>query len=151
MPTVASGQTLSVTSGQTSTGVIVDSGGTLDVLFGGKVSSTVDSGSLQIMSGKSIAATIYSGGFEQILAGIDSLTTISSGGFAQVHSGATAIGTKIEGFQRVEGKASGAKVSSSGDQSVESTGTAISTTVSSGGQQDVFFRRQRGRHHGHGL
>ena len=47
MTTVASGQTLSVTSGQTSTGVIVDSGGTLDVFAGGKVSSTVDSGFVQ--------------------------------------------------------------------------------------------------------
>ena len=46
MTTVASGRTLSVTSGQTSTGVIVNSGGTLDVLVGGRVavlSTTVPS------------------------------------------------------------------------------------------------------------
>lgn len=51
MPTVASGQTLSVTSGQTSTGIIVDSGGTLDVFSGGKVSGAVDSGFVNISGG----------------------------------------------------------------------------------------------------
>jgi autotransporter passenger strand-loop-strand repeat protein len=39
MPTVANGQTLNVSSGQTSTGVIVDFGGTLDMFFGGGVRS----------------------------------------------------------------------------------------------------------------
>jgi autotransporter passenger strand-loop-strand repeat protein len=104
MTTVASGQTLSVTSGQTSTGVIVDSGGTLDVLAGGKVISTVDSGSVN------------------------------------VSSGGTDIGTKILslGLQEVEGKATGTKVFSGGGQNVELTGAAISAVVSSGGQQSVF-------------
>jgi autotransporter passenger strand-loop-strand repeat protein len=82
MTTVASGQTLSVTSGQTSTGVIVDSGGTLDVFAGGKVSSTVDSGFVNVSGGKAVSTIVVSDGVEQVLAGIDSLTTISSGGFA---------------------------------------------------------------------
>jgi len=81
---------------------------------GGKVSSTVDSGFVNVTGGKAVSTIVVSDGVEQVLAGIDSLTTISSGGFAFVNSGATAIGTKIEGFQRVEGKATGAKVSSGG-------------------------------------
>jgi autotransporter passenger strand-loop-strand repeat protein len=71
MTTVASGQTLSVTSGQTSTGVIVDSGGTLDVLFGGKVSGTVDSGFVNVSGGKAVSTIVVSDGVEQVLAGID--------------------------------------------------------------------------------
>ena len=138
MTTVASGQTLSVTSGQTSTGVIVDSGGTLNVFAGGKVSSTVDSGFVNVSGGKAVSTIVVSGGVEEVVAGIDSLTTISSGGFAFVSSGGTAIGTKIEGFQRVEGKATGAKVSSGGDQTFQFTGTAIGTTVYSASQQEVF-------------
>ena len=147
MTTVASGQTLNVTSGQplpplspslTSTGVIVDSGGTLDVFAGGKVSSTVDSGFVNVSGGKAVSTIVVSGGVEEVVAGIESLTTISSGGFAFVSSGGTAIGTKIEGFERVEGKATGAKVSSGGDQTLQFTGTAIGTTVYSASQQEVF-------------
>ena len=138
MTTVASGQTLIVTSGQTSTGVIVDFGGTLDVFAGGKVSSTVDSGFVNVSGGKAVSTIVVNGGVEQVVAGIDSLTTISSGGFAFVSSGGTSIGTKIEGFQRVEGKATGAKVSSGGDQTVQFTGTATGTTVYSASQQEVF-------------
>ena len=74
MPTVASGQTLNVTSGQTSTGVIVGSGGTLDVFFGGKASSTVDSGFVNVSGGRAISTTVVSGGMEEIVAGVDSLT-----------------------------------------------------------------------------
>lgn len=55
MPTVASGQTLNVTSGQTSTGVIVDSGGTLNVRFGGKVSGTVDAVSSMSVAARPLA------------------------------------------------------------------------------------------------
>jgi len=72
MTTVASGQTLNVTSGQTSTGVIVDSGGTLDVFAGGKVSSTVDSGFVNVSGGKAVSTIVVSDGVEQVLAGIDS-------------------------------------------------------------------------------
>jgi autotransporter passenger strand-loop-strand repeat protein len=50
MTTVSSGQTLIVSSGQTSTGVIVLSGGTLEVLSGGSVVGTVDSGGNDFIS-----------------------------------------------------------------------------------------------------
>jgi len=158
MTTVVNGQTLSVTSGQTSTGVIVDFGGLLKVLFGGTISSTIDSGSVDVSSGgkavattvaeifevfsggRSIATTIVSGGNEQVMGGVDSLTTISSGGFAFVNSGATAIGTKIEGLQHLGGKAVGGTIFSGGQQvvfGVFGAGLAVSALVSSGGTEIV--------------
>jgi autotransporter passenger strand-loop-strand repeat protein len=51
MPTVSSGGTLNVSSGHTSTGMIVDSGGTLNVLSGGKIITTIDSGSVEVFGG----------------------------------------------------------------------------------------------------
>jgi autotransporter passenger strand-loop-strand repeat protein len=49
--TVLPGHTLNVGAGQTSSGVIVDAGGTLNVLSGGTVSSTIDSGLVNVSSG----------------------------------------------------------------------------------------------------
>ena len=61
--TVLPGHTLNVSAGQTSSGVIVDSGGTLNVLSGGTVISTIDSGSVNVSSGgKAVDTTVASGG-----------------------------------------------------------------------------------------
>jgi hypothetical protein len=88
MTTVANGQTLSVTSGQTSTGVIVDFGGLLKVLFGGTISSTIDSGSVDVSSGGKAVATTVAEIFEVFSGGRSIATTIVSGGNEQVTSGA---------------------------------------------------------------
>jgi len=48
--TVSSGQTYSVSSGQTDIGDIVLAGGTLDVLSGGVISNTIDSGTTVVGS-----------------------------------------------------------------------------------------------------
>jgi autotransporter passenger strand-loop-strand repeat protein len=48
MPIVTSGQTLDIDNGESSNGVIVVSGGTQEVLFGGTVNGTVDSGGIDV-------------------------------------------------------------------------------------------------------
>ena len=57
--TVSSGQTLTVSSGQTSSGVLVSRGGTLNVLSGGTVSGAIiDSGGTERVSGTDIGGTL---------------------------------------------------------------------------------------------
>lgn len=63
--TVLPGQTFTVGAGQTSSGVIVNAGGTLNALSGGKVISTIDSGLVNVSSGgKAVSTTVASGGTE---------------------------------------------------------------------------------------
>src|SRR5262249_55305256 len=67
----------SVTSGATSSGIIVSGGDTFDILSAGVASSTfVDGGGL---------VTVHSGG-------IASDTTVSSGGLAELQGGASTLG-----------------------------------------------------------
>ena len=68
MPTVSNGRTLSVTSGQTSDGVIVLAGGTLDVLFGGTVSNTLDS-SEDLIYGRAVSTMVELLGGENVYSG----------------------------------------------------------------------------------
>src|SRR5262249_22600064 len=114
---VSSGQTHDVSSGQTETGDIVLSGGTLDVLSGGTISSTHDSGTINVLAGGSAFDTaIYYGGSETVSAGgIDQSARISGGtqyvyglatgdinyGFQFVESGGIASGTVISGGEQV--------------------------------------------------
>src|SRR5262249_48099279 len=65
--TVSSGQTHIVSSGQTESGDIVLAGGTLDVLSGGTISSTVDSGTINVYGIAS--ATTLSGGALEVASG----------------------------------------------------------------------------------
>ena len=66
--TVLPGHTLNVSAGQTSSGVIVDSGGTLNVLSGGTVISTIDSGFVNVSSGgKAVDTKVASGGTDRSL------------------------------------------------------------------------------------
>ena len=99
MTTVLPGQTLNVGAGQTSSGVIVDSGGTLNVLSGGTIISTIDSGLVNVSSGgKAVGTTVASGGTVFVAAhGVDSGSTIQSGGFQTISSGGTAKGTIVFG------------------------------------------------------
>ena len=100
---VGSGQTLTVSSGETSTGVDVLSGGTLLVLAGATASGAV----------------IHGGGSEIVsAAGSDRGATVRGGGVQDVRTG---------------GSADGAFVSGGGVQVVESGGTADNTILTRGG------------------
>ena len=141
-PTVTSGQTLSVTSGQTSSGVIVLGGGIVDVLSGGTARGTiVSSGGIEIISSGGIVSntTVLSGGALDVLSGgLADPTMIDSDGLEVVSAGGTDNGAQISGGEQdVLGLASDATVFT-GSQVVESGGTASGTTVSSGGTLDVL-------------
>jgi len=158
--TVSSGQTYPVSSGQTDTGDIVLFGGTLDVLSGGTIIDTVDSGTVNVSAGGSASGTTIYGNFvapgvgsETIgVGGIDHGALISAGGIQYdfgsadgdmiyangvqfVESGGVASGTTLSsGSEEVlsGGAASGTTISS-GVEVVSSGGTAIRTTIKSGG------------------
>jgi autotransporter passenger strand-loop-strand repeat protein len=80
---VVSGQTLVVSSGQTSNGLDVQNGGTLGVADGGVANDT----------------QILSGGQENVLSGgVDSGAVINSGGLLTVSSGGVASGVTVDEF-----------------------------------------------------
>jgi autotransporter passenger strand-loop-strand repeat protein len=95
--TVMSGQTLTVSSGQTSNGLIVLGGGMLDVVSGGTISNTIDSGGVDNVSSGGLATgtTVSSSGGQIVLGGTASGTTVSNGGFTEVLSGGVDIDTTI--------------------------------------------------------
>jgi autotransporter passenger strand-loop-strand repeat protein len=123
-----------VSSGQTDTGDIVSSGGSMYVLDGGTA----------------IDATVSGDGYEYVYR-IDSGTTVGSGGSEQVESGGVATGTTVSsggylllgvtGFG-AGGTASGAIVGSGGFEFVNSGGVlggsqSLNASVSAGGLQYV--------------
>jgi autotransporter passenger strand-loop-strand repeat protein len=133
------GQTIFVSAGQTSSGIIVTSGSEIVVLSGGTAEDifVLSSGVEAIDSGGTASGTVVSNGGTQYDAGTASATTVSSGGTQDVFG--SAAGTTIDsgGSQQVTsgGTASGTTVSSGGTQ--YDAGTASGTTLS-GGSQDVF-------------
>jgi autotransporter passenger strand-loop-strand repeat protein len=127
MTTVSSG-TLAVSSGQTSDGVIVLSGGQLNVLSGGTILNTFNSGGDELISGGSSVSAIISAFAVQ---------DIFSGGIA---SGASIFGTDtLQGVQYIDsaGTAVGTILNNGGAEDVFSGGTASATLVNSGGELDV--------------
>ena len=87
--TVMSGQTLTVSSGQTSNGIVVQSGGILDVVSGGTISNTVDSGGgLIVSAGGSAVSTTIDGGSAGILSGGTANGAVISGGTLELYGGA---------------------------------------------------------------
>jgi autotransporter passenger strand-loop-strand repeat protein len=147
MTTISSGQTHTVSSGQTDTGDIVLGGGTLDVLSGGTISNTVDSGGADNVAGSAVDTTVSSGGYETVLSGGSaSGTIVGADGIEQVNSGGTANGTIVggggliahHGQEFVYGTANGTIVGGGGgDELVFSGGTASGTIVTSGGVQNI--------------
>jgi autotransporter passenger strand-loop-strand repeat protein len=107
MTTVISGETLIISGGTTSSGITVLSGGILDVLSGGAVVSTIDSGGVDNISSGATATG----------------TTVSSGGSEYVFAGGTAISTTVDsgGTEYL------------GSSNAFPGGTTISVTVNSGG------------------
>ena len=98
MTTVNAGQTLDVSAEQNSNGVIVLGGGTLNVISGGTISDTVDSGGIDNVSsgGTAVGTTLGSGGEQYISIGGMALgATVDAGGAEYVLSGGTASGTTI--------------------------------------------------------
>src|ERR1700751_4313648 len=97
MTTVVSGQILNVSSGQFSGSVIVDPGGDLNVLSGGSVTLTADSGEVVVFpSGSAFDTTIFNGGLQVVAAGGTAIRTIvSSGGIESAVSGAETIDTTV--------------------------------------------------------
>jgi autotransporter passenger strand-loop-strand repeat protein len=119
--TASSGHTLTVSSGQTSNGVLVLKGGALDIRSGGTVDGAiVDSGGTDRVSGRDVGVTLDGGTEVVSRTGVASGTTIISGG-SQTDFGVTV-----------------ATVVSSGRETVSSGGIASNTIVSSGGSLIVL-------------
>jgi probable HAF family extracellular repeat protein/autotransporter passenger strand-loop-strand repeat protein len=102
--TVSSGETHIVSSGQTESGDIVLAGGTLDVLSGGTISSTVDSGTINVYG---IASnTTLSGGMLEVASGgstgSGAITFTNSGGILQLDASQSFQGV-IAGFSSPSG------------------------------------------------
>lgn len=116
--TVLPGQTFTVGAGQTSSGIIVDSGGTLNVVSGGTVISTIDRGLVNVSSGgKAVGTMVASGGAVFVSPhGLDSGSTIQSGGHQTISSGGTASRTIVFGDFATT-------------QQVLAGGTALNTTL----------------------
>jgi autotransporter passenger strand-loop-strand repeat protein len=90
--------TLVVPSGQTSAGLVVNSGVTLFVASGGETIGTkVNAGGVEsVLGGKAIASVVTSGGEEEVASGGTSRdVTLSSGGREDVFSGSTDFGTVV--------------------------------------------------------
>ena len=174
MTVISSG--LTVSTGQTSAGLIVGYGGVLTVLAGGSVSDTELLQEQEIVSGSDYDVTIF-GGIQLIYgSAVDGRTiegsqivesrrrrqgtTISSGGTQfdygsatdafvangsqVVEAGRVASGTTVGGLvgvyagvRTVYGSALSTTVSSGGTETVESGGTASGTTILSGGALEV--------------
>jgi autotransporter passenger strand-loop-strand repeat protein len=83
---------------------------------------------------------VDSGGYMFVLSGgIADLTTVNASGVEYVNTGGTDNGATLSGgAQNVSGLASNATVDSGGEQVVETSGTAASTTVNASGYQDVY-------------
>jgi autotransporter passenger strand-loop-strand repeat protein/autotransporter-associated beta strand protein len=158
MTTVSSGHTLTISAGQTSSGIVVlsggfelvDSGGVASgsvlsgghetVSFGGTaIGTVVSTGGLEwLSSGASISTTVNSGGKQEVDYGTASATIVNSGGYQEVFS-STVTGTKVDGgYQLVEqGATAIATAINSGGLQLTVLGATSGTTVNSGGLQVV--------------
>ena len=123
---VSGGQTIIVSSGQTSAGLDLLSGGVAKVLSGGTTINTIISsgGTEIVIGGRDFSATVNSGGLLKVISsGSATAASIGNGGHAVV-SGA--------------GRDIGAALSSGGQIVVSAGGTDISGTVNSGAQLSVL-------------
>jgi autotransporter passenger strand-loop-strand repeat protein len=163
--TVSSGGTENVSSGGTASSIVINDGGNEYVYSGGVANdTTVNSGGALYDSGTTTGTILDASGavnsaIEDVYSGATAVsTTITSGGIMTVFSGGTATDTIISG-----GSNAGALYVSSGGSSLNATitdgnlydsgtttgttlivsyerayGTAVSTTISSGGKMTVF-------------
>jgi len=136
--TVLGGQTFTVSSGQTSNGLTVLSGGLVDVASGGIASGTIFSGGseLVIRGGVDRDATVSTG--LQLVLGSALGATLRAGATQVVSSGGSDSGTKVNGgFEVLYGAASGTIVNGGGFDVVVSGAVDSGATVNSGGTQLV--------------
>jgi autotransporter passenger strand-loop-strand repeat protein len=117
---VSAGQIYNVSAGQTDIGDIVENGGTLNLLSGGVISNTQDSGTVKVSSGGTATGTVVNG-VDLNVYGTATGTVVSGSGLEIVHSGGLAIATAVN----------------EGGQVVEYGGTAINPTVNSSWDQAV--------------
>ena len=155
--TVNDGGMQMVLSGGSASGTLVTDPGLQVVAPGGSVTSVTLSGGEQDVYGTTTATTIDSGGVEDVeSAGVASGTTIDSGGVELIALGGVTIDTTVGGggIEYVNfgggieatdntgvqdgGSASATVVESGGTEFVSAGGATFSTTVSGGGEQDVF-------------
>jgi autotransporter passenger strand-loop-strand repeat protein len=132
--------TFTVSSGQTSVGLTLNSGDLLFVLDGGiAIDTTVITGTEVVNSGGIASGTMVEDSGVESVDGIASGTVVKGSGSVEGVAG-IAIGTVVSsgGEQNVGGIASSTVVSSGGTEDVASGGTAINTRVLDGGQQVVF-------------
>src|SRR5947208_897250 len=128
-----------VASGESSYGITVDDGRTMEVMSGGTTSDVkIDAGGLETVDdgGSDFTAVVYG---EQDVYGGASAAIVSNGGSQVVEAGGTATDTTVSsgGRQDVSGNASGTIVSNGGSQIVEGGGTAANTTIYAGGSETV--------------
>jgi autotransporter passenger strand-loop-strand repeat protein len=155
-------QLVDVSSGATSAGVGVVSGGVLEVLFGGIASgATISSGGSEIVIaggsdldtkvsggkddvfGYASAATILTGSLAVESGGIAVATTVSGSGALNVLSGGIALSTVAQGKTSAlvvvssGGRASATSVGGGGFEIVSAGGVANGAIVGSGGTEDI--------------
>lgn len=134
--------------GGIATSVTVNSGGSLEVLSGADQASftTVNSGGgMYVDNGRAIFTTV-NGGYQAAFGGIVSATTVRNGGFLEVNDSGTVSATTVGSDGRMEvyrrhqfvpgGTAVSTTVNSGGSMTVYD-GVVISTTVNSGGSMIV--------------
>ena len=157
-----------VSNGETSTGLVMPDGDITDLrisLGGTTISTVLESGGRELVSGKTSGTTINESAEQRVYkTGVASDTVINAGGSQLLGSGSTSGGTAIAtvinggvqsvtrngiasntqilegGVQSVwnNGSASDTHISAGGTQQIASGGSATNTTVSSGGIQNVF-------------
>jgi autotransporter passenger strand-loop-strand repeat protein len=110
------GSTRAVSSGVTSSGIVLSNGATLDVLSGGMaVSTTVSAGGIASVSGGGSAVS----------------TLVTSRGIEEVQSGGVTSGTVLSGYasEKVHGEAISTVVGYAASQTVFGGGTAVDSVV----------------------
>ncbi|MSP02903.1 MAG: hypothetical protein EXR07_17950, partial [Acetobacteraceae bacterium] len=150
---VTSGQTISgvtlntgdfalVSSGGTAKSLVLKDGSALDIFSGGTASGTVMSGgSVYVFSGGVASGTVMSNGFEYVSSGGVASATVVRGGTVAISAGGTASFTVVSsaGSEAVYGGGLAiATVLSGGLEAVYSGGTASATVVSSGASEFVY-------------
>jgi autotransporter passenger strand-loop-strand repeat protein len=132
-----------VSSGQTSSGIVLGTGDTLTVLSGGTASATmISSGGVSVISAGGVASTTIDSGGEDVF-GIASGTTVGLGGSQTVFAGGVADAATVDsgGLQTISsgGLASGTVINSGGGEVVSSAGVASATALNSGGSATILF------------
>ncbi len=134
-----------ITSGQTSNGLTLNSGDMLTVSSGGTASSTLVSGGTEYLQGGSANATVVRSGLEFVQGGaIATNTLVSGGGIQIVQTNALDRGTTLSanGQEMVEGgTVSGATVASGGTLLflLGSGGLVSGTIISAGGVANIGY------------